>query len=299
MLKQSINRILPTLVYKFMHSTLIKVKKSYNKYGYSLLKGVARNDTISKLYFKARREVLSSKFIKSMQSPNVEIANGPFAGIRYQFRNNLWFETQHVWLLKLYGLYEREILDAITQRKWSLLFDLGAGHGYYSIGLLGTGNCEFAVMYEMQQELRELARLNAKSNSIDDSMFLLRGMVSPSEILEIYDSYANSSRFSPLLICDIEGYESVLFQKNFVEGLRDRGFTLIIEIHEHLFWRFQSNAEFLGILSIYFDCQPLMSMRRDLTGLLNWAPSHSDRWNFVSEERGESTQLICKPKLEL
>ena len=73
-----------------------------------------------------RQEMLSKKPLK--------VLYGPFKGMTYPDSTSIG----SVWLPKMLGIYESElhdILEEICSKNYSTIINIGAGEGYYAVGL--------------------------------------------------------------------------------------------------------------------------------------------------------------------
>jgi hypothetical protein len=65
---------------------------------------------------------------------------------------------------KLFGLYEQEVLKLLTELKGKhrILVNLGAGDGYYGVGLVTAGFFERSVCFELTEKGRDSIRKAAQ-----------------------------------------------------------------------------------------------------------------------------------------
>jgi len=118
--------------YKFRLFDLLVLRKLAKMNGFMV--GVYRN----------RREFLASQFLignpftppEKNQGDEYTILTGPFAGVKYKTTLDTTYNGDITLLQKVYGSYEQEILDFILVSRFDTVIDIGAGDGYYGIGLL-------------------------------------------------------------------------------------------------------------------------------------------------------------------
>ena len=78
------------------------------------------------------------------------IRYGPLKGFKLD-ENPSW--APELLVTKLFGLYEQEILKLVTELRGSHrnLINLGAGDGYYGVGLVRAGIFEQSVCFELTE----------------------------------------------------------------------------------------------------------------------------------------------------
>lgn len=150
------------------------------------------------------------------------VASGPFAGMR--------FVERHVFgapLAKLLGTYEKElhgVIKAFTGCQFDAVVNIGAGEGYYAVGLARLLPSVPVVAYEALEEGRALIREVAEKNGVSDRLDL-RGVCTRDGLESLLDG---SKRY--LIVCDVEGAEVELFQQSVIESLRTS--SSIVETHD-------------------------------------------------------------------
>jgi hypothetical protein len=165
------------------------------------------------------------------------IRSGPFAGMRCILegrapsrpgttqRSSL--HGTHIHIPKLLGIYERELNLYIEQAcalNFPLIVDVGAAEGYYAVGMALRNPTARVIAFEMQARQRsaltEAARLNAVTSRVE-----IREKCEPKDL---ENAIADAPR--PFVICDAEGYESVLLDPTSVPSLRRA--WILVELHE-------------------------------------------------------------------
>jgi hypothetical protein len=154
-----------------------------------------------------------------------EVQSGPFAGMRYPD----WGLTQvDLFAPKVLGIYERELHAAVERliaRSPSLVVNVGAGDGYYAVGLARRLPDARVVAFEpgglRREQLVGIADLNGVASRIE---------VVPA-ICERADLEQRLGERSALL-CDCDGCEARLLDPASVPQLRH--VPMIVEAHDLL-----------------------------------------------------------------
>ena len=98
-----------------------------------------------------------------------EVVRGGFSGMRL---NNKVHWGKGGLPANIYGLYEPEILQVISASSLQYLVNLGAGDGYYPIGMLIHKKVEHAFCFEEKLKGRKLNLENSKENNVQDGITL-------------------------------------------------------------------------------------------------------------------------------
>jgi predicted O-methyltransferase YrrM len=153
---------------------------------------------------------------------NCQVRQGPFAAMHY-VRDSIG----SAYLPKLLGIYERELsqyIEAICAQRPSLIVDLGAGEGYYAVGLASRIPSARLIAFEMdsigQAVVAQMAALNRVSERVE-----IRGKCEP---LDLAEALGDEPR--PVVVCDVEGYEDKLLDPVVVHALCRA--TILVEVHE-------------------------------------------------------------------
>jgi hypothetical protein len=151
-----------------------------------------------------------------------QVRQGPFAEMRYVTNS-----VGSAYLPKLLGLYERELsecIDAIIRREPELIIDIGAGEGYYAVGLALRSSATRVIAFEMQaagqRAIAEMSLLNGVADRVE-----VRGKCELPDIVNAIGSVAR-----PVVVCDVEGYEKELLCPEIATGLRRT--SVLVEVHE-------------------------------------------------------------------
>lgn len=227
---------------------------------------------------EARRLMLGRLLFSRLQGA---VRYGPLKGFR--------LNEQQAWGQgdlgpKLLGLYEQEVLARIAARgrKWECVINLGAGDGYYGVGMVKSGLAARSICFEQKDEGQVAIRRVAENNGVADRVTILGR--AEADFLDSPELQGiDLSR--TLIIVDIEGGEFSLLADNLLYRLKDA--EMIIELHG----RFVSKepnfeANFVQRLSKFFRYEVFFMGQRDLSGITELAVlGDSDRWLLCSEGR--------------
>jgi Met-10+ like-protein len=151
-----------------------------------------------------------------------QVRQGPFAAMCY-VRDSIG----SAYLPKLLGIYERELspcVEAICAQQPSLIVDLGAGEGYYAVGLAKRIPSAQLIAFEMdpigQHVVAKMAALNGVSERVE-----IRGKCEPRDLVD-----ALGDEPQPVVVCDVEGYEDQLLDPTAIPVLLRS--TILVEMHE-------------------------------------------------------------------
>jgi hypothetical protein len=180
------------------------------------LKAVALRTPDRLLQRWAQREVL--------RRTKCVVASGPFAGMR--------FTERHVFgapMAKLLGTYEmelRKIVEGFLGVEFDGIVNIGAGEGYYAVGLASRIPSLRVVAYESLESGRKLIQEVADKNGMRDRLEL-RGMCSRAALESLLE---HGKRY--LIVADVEGAEVELFHPSVVALLSAS--TLLVETHDFI-----------------------------------------------------------------
>lgn len=148
------------------------------------------------------------------------VQRGPFAGMHYPAA----VAAGSVLAPKLLGTYELEIhswLEAAIGRAPRHVVNLGAGEGYYAVGLALRLPLALIDAFEADPAARDLCVAMADANGVADRISM-RARCGVDELRAALPSPA-------LVLCDIEGAELELLDPDRVPALR--ACEIIVEIH--------------------------------------------------------------------
>jgi hypothetical protein len=153
------------------------------------------------------------------------VSAGPFRGMRYVRR-----AVGSALCPKILGTYERELhplIERLVARPWRAIVDVGAGEGYYAVGL--ALRCPRAAVLAFETDVRgqrlieEMARLNGVQGRVT-----VRGKC---ERADLARGLGEGPR-QTLVFCDAEGYELILLDPLRLAGLTDA--CILVELHDFL-----------------------------------------------------------------
>lgn len=175
------------------------------------------------LFIREKYEISKHFSITIKEKLNKKIVlNGPFKGLKY---NSL--EAYYSALYpKLLGCYESElhqVIEDCCKNKYSEIIDVGCAEGYYAIGLSIRFREAKVFAYDTNKKARELCTIMAHINQVSERI-VINSYLSPNDLEHFQFSQKG------LIICDCEGYEKDLFNKNNIANLIQC--DLIIEIHD-------------------------------------------------------------------
>jgi hypothetical protein len=223
----------------------------------------------------------------------VDVTHGPFKGLRLgPIRDQ---ERTHRASLLL-GLFEKEILDALNSipSNYNTFINLGAGQGYYGIGVLANNTFEISHCYEILEEYREHIEYHARLNKVHGRV-KIHGRVQRDSFEELRKNGIDLSRC--VILCDIEGGEFELFDESTLEILKRS--IIIIEIHDFLLDDGEAKLRNLKQSATkFFQITELTTGARDLSQFPEIKMlSDTERWLIVSEIRPRlMTWLRLDPK---
>ena len=211
-----------------------------------------------------------------------KIKYGPFEG--QTLSNSIsWGDTDVA--SQILGFYEAEVLEEIKRSgDRTLLINLGAADGYYSVGWARTrSNLDKprnAVAFEIQTRGREVILENAKLNRVD-SQIQIMGIATKETLMSLnFKTPMNEV----MILSDIEGFEYQILDEevlNFFAGAK-----WIIEAHEFNQEMRESLSKVLEMVQGKFNSKVVISGPRnpnqfeDLLGF-----SDVDRFLLCAEGR--------------
>jgi hypothetical protein len=182
-----------------------------------LIKAIRRRRLFRKLFRNSQR------FVRRNFYPSdtvIQVLTGPFRGLRY-LDEIVFGPITPKWL----GSYESEIQDiieAICQREYRRIINLGCAEGYYAVGLAWRNpNCR-VFAFDTDPLSRMQVRRLAKINSISDRI-TVRGHCSHDELQRL-------AVCRSLFLIDIEGHEMSLLDPLKVPAIRQA--DILVEVHD-------------------------------------------------------------------
>ena len=155
---------------------------------------------------------------------NKTVLRGPFKGLVYPDLKATGSEMAP----KILGSYESELFQAIEEicnRQYDSILDIGCAEGYYAVGLALRFRQTPVFAFDVDDHALKLCTALAETNHVRDQVHL-KGFCS-AETLRDFSFGARG-----LIICDCEGYEAELFNKENIPNLKNT--DLLIELHDTL-----------------------------------------------------------------
>lgn len=149
------------------------------------------------------------------------VQQGPFRGMRY-----VDHAYGSVYYPKLLGTYEREIYPWIEQAvamDHDRVVNVGVGEGYFAVGLAKRQEAP-VIGFECDPEAAGAAQRLAMLNGVEGKL-RIEGPCDPAALQATLDEAER-----PLLICDVDGYETELLDPSAAPALGRT--TMLVELHE-------------------------------------------------------------------
>lgn len=182
----------------------------------------------------------------------------------------------------LLGLYEQEVQNSLATVPpgYNTFIDLGAGDGYFAVGVLVSGKFEKTYCFEMTPRGREVIARNAELNGVGG-----RIEIAGEAAGDFYKRLPQSAIDRSVLFVDIEGGEFELLDDAAFEAFRRS--IIFVELHD---WFFDDGADRLqklrGAAVRTHSVRELRMTSRDLSVFPELdCFSDTDRWLICSEGR--------------
>ena len=150
------------------------------------------------------------------------VAGGPFVGMRC-IRSSIGSE----WPPKLLGTYElelAEIIEEVVRRDYDCIVNIGAGEGYYAVGLALRIPQAQVICFELDPRGRRLIHALAGLNGVLERADV-RGRCTIESL-----RWAIPSSGRTLIVCDAEGDEFTLLRPEMLEKLCR--VDVLVELHD-------------------------------------------------------------------
>ncbi len=150
------------------------------------------------------------------------VVAGPFKDLKY-VRGELIGGA-----CKLLGTYERElggVIEQIVAKGYRTVIDIGAGEGYYVVGLARRMPGTRVVGYEMDEGHQKYIRQFAEANGVGDRVEV-HGFCDPASLSECMARAEGPM----VIICDVEGCEFDLLDPAAIPGLKN--VDVLVELHD-------------------------------------------------------------------
>lgn len=219
-----------------------------------------------------------------------QVLNGPFKGMKYPGIHSVGSAI----LPKLLGSYEKEIsvfFKNIKANEYTEIIDIGCAEGYYAVGLAMNTTTTKIYAFDTEEKAQMLCTEMANLNNVKDKVTV--GATLTAEELAKFKFMGKA-----LVICDCEGFEKELFNRNNIHNLSNC--DLVIETHDfidieistyltdlfkdtHSIESIKSTDDIQKALHYQFDELKTTDLKRKLQILAEARPAIME-W------------LICKPK---
>ncbi len=154
-------------------------------------------------------------------SPDYEILNGPFKGMRYPSLEI----TELTLAPKITGSYEMQLIpliEKITKNNYDHIIDVGSAEGYYGVGFAKLLPQTTVHCYDINNDDLRFSQQMAELNKVNNITF--NNFCSPETLINF--NYGKKS----LIICDCEGYEMQLFTEHVIQALSST--DILVELHD-------------------------------------------------------------------
>ena len=233
--------------------------------------------TISRLFlklFNEPNEIKKSKLkiLKHLVQINgYNVAYGEFKGMNVE-NSNYWSNTDMITFIL--GTYEQPVVNQLIQfgkQNNSVFIDIGAGDGYYSVGMAYSNFFKKIYTFEIDHNSQERIKKNAQTNNCIDKINIL-GEANYFSLKNIINNHKTS-----VVKIDIEGSEFELLNEE-VLILLSKSF-IVVELHPlNLVDGEYEEKRLLEKCKKYFD---LSWIRRE-----NYNPNFfKELYKFTDEER--------------
>jgi hypothetical protein len=153
-----------------------------------------------------------------------KVAAGPFAGMSY-----IAAASGSEICPKLLGTYEMELWPVVTEavkQPYDLFVDLGAGEGYYAVGMARAMPEMKVIAFEAGDEARTLLAEMVQLNAVADHVWISGAAA----VGDVQRSLSQGQR--TLLLCDVEGAEVELLNPKLAPALENA--DILVELHDSL-----------------------------------------------------------------
>jgi hypothetical protein len=163
--------------------------------------------------------------VRFVRHHGLRCRGGPFAGVRYPRSAILRIPGLVAHLAGTYEIELHQAVESLIRSQPSLVINIGAGDGYYAVGMAHRCPGVKVIAYEPDpyrvRICRQVARLNRVGDRIDQ-----RGACTPNELAAL------PAESGTAVIADCESAERELIDPGRVGWLRHA--SLLIEVHEFL-----------------------------------------------------------------
>ncbi len=170
-----------------------------------------------RLLAKYRSELIANQLIRG---GGLAVRSGPFADMTMVQKR-----TEGCLVPKLLGCYEQElhdVLQALPERDYQVVVNIGCAEGYYAVGLARLLPDAEVWAYDIDASARETCTALARENGVSDRVQI--GELFAQQDFQGFDGQR------VLVACDIEGDEIGLIDPDAAPALRHM--DILIELHD-------------------------------------------------------------------
>lgn len=236
------------------------------------------------LYFLVPKDIILIKlygFKNWKKISKGQVVSGPFKGVRLLSKTS----AHSSFYPKIFGTYEsllHEVIYSFLDSNYLKILNIGCDEGYYAIGLGKLFGISVDA-YDIDSKSIQLAQKNVYTNNITNvSLFNL-------EFKDYsWESYKNQRN---LVICDIEGDEIKIFNKNIISYLVEM--DIIIELHDFMNYQIKSTLVSLFSETHYIE----IKREKTMTESEKLFKNQNKLFRLIDERRPvEMEWLILKSK---
>lgn len=216
----------------------------------------------------------------------LKVRRGPFAGMRYP--QDALGRTSHLGA-KLLGSYEQELeptIEALIDERFQTILNVGAGEGYYAVGLALRSPESLIRAYESDGWQRRLCAQVASTNGVAG-----RVVVEGACRLERLEGDALGR---VLILCDCEGCELDLLQPDRHPFLRTA--TLLVELHDSV--EPSTTTRIVSRFSRTHDAELIFAEQRDPTRYEELAGIPEVDAHLALWERDAGSWGLLRPRVD-
>ena len=155
----------------------------------------------------------------------LEVGSGPFKGMRYPPEAVGRTNTLGMKLLGIYEVELSDVFEEILRADFSKVVDIGAGEGFYAVGLALKKPESAVYAFETDAGQRRVCRRIASHNGVLGRI-QIAGSCNVARLSELSHEIGDART---LVVCDCEGCELQLLQPAVVPFLKRA--SLLVELH--------------------------------------------------------------------
>ena len=221
------------------------------------------------------------------------VQHGAFRGMQLS-RLSGWNRTDIPSMLL--GMYEQEVVEYLAKlpaRSRETFVNIGAGEGYFAIGMLHAKLTSRTICFEMSDRGREAIKDAQSLNRIGGNLTLFG--TADEKFLDVIEGVDSFGYHSSVFLIDVEGAEVQLLTDTRLQRMTLA--TIVIETHATMVSE-QDQSKFEELCSKYHCVSEIRTEERNpsqFSELEFW--SDNDRWAICSEGRPQRGRwLILSPK---